>query len=229
MRTMEQPDSPQDIAALEHRLRRRAEQAAAFDQLVQQYDSAFAHRPEQDRAVAGLIERLRPGARVLDVGCGTGVPTARQLADAGLEVVGIDISPAMVAAATVAVPEASIRCCDIVDLIETGFDAAVAFFSLLMLPRSEIPLALSILHDAVEPGGYVLLSMVEADLDDTPIEFLTTDIRVSGYPRAELRSVVEQAGFTIEEFEVVSYTPATPEAVPEVELYVSARPSIAAR
>ncbi|MQY17003.1 class I SAM-dependent DNA methyltransferase [Nocardia macrotermitis] len=223
---MGQPDSPQRA----DRTRRRTEQAAAFDQLVRQYDSAFAHRPEQDRAVAGLIERLRPGARVLDVGCGTGVPTARQLADGGLEVVGIDISPATVAAAAAAVPEASIRCCDIVDFTETGFDAAVAFFSLLMLPRAEIPLALSILRDAVEPGGYVLVSMVEADLDDTPIRFLTADVRVSGYPRAELRSVVERAGFVIEEFEAVSYTPEGPDAVPEVELYVRARrPSSAAR
>lgn len=201
----------------------RSSQAVVFDQLVQRYETAYSDRPEQVRAVAWLAERVGTGARVLDVGCGSGVPTARQLVDSGMQVVGLDISPAMVSAARVAVPEAVIHNCDVLDFAESGFDGAVAFFSLLMLSRSDISRALSVLRGAIEPGGYLLLSMVEADLDDAPVKFLDTDVRVSGYQRDDLQRVVEQAGFVVLETKVVSYIPAIDPPDPEIHLYVFAQ------
>ncbi|MFI1920559.1 class I SAM-dependent DNA methyltransferase [Nocardia sp. NPDC020380] len=198
-------------------------QAHVFDELVQRYEAAFSDRPEQVRAGAWVAEQVGRGARVLDVGCGSGIPTARQLVDAGLQVVGIDISAAMVSAASAAVPEATIHNCNILDLNETGFDGAVAFFSLLMLPRSDILRALAVLHRVIKPGGCLSISMVESDLDDTPVKFLDTDVRVSGYERDELRRVVEQAGFDIVEISVVNYTPAGGEPEAEPQLYVYAR------
>ena len=65
--------------------------------------------PVTARALAGarrkMTERcLREGARhVLDVGCGTGLQTAA-LHEAGLRVVGLDASPAMLAAARKRLP-----------------------------------------------------------------------------------------------------------------------------
>lgn len=198
----------------------RPSQALVFDRLVERYEPAYSDRPEQARAVIWLAERLGAGARVLDVGCGSGVPTARQLVDAGIHVVGIDISAAMVSAAAKAVPEAVLHTCDVLDFTETGYDGAVAFFSLLMLSRSGIQQALSVLHKAIRPGGYLLIGMVEADLDHAPVTFLDTDVRVSSYPRDDLHRVVEQAGFDVLETRVVSYTPAVAQADPETHLYV---------
>ena len=47
--------------------------------------------------VIALAESAPSGARVLDVGCGTGIPITRTLLTAGCEVFGIDSSAQMLA------------------------------------------------------------------------------------------------------------------------------------
>jgi SAM-dependent methyltransferase len=199
---------------------RRRRQAAAFDQIGERYDEAFPHKDGQLAAGAWLIGELRPGARVLDAGCGTGLPTARQLTSAGLEVTGIDISPVMLGLARRHVPDATFRELDIMDVSpELGtFDAVTAFFSLLMLPRAQIPAALGRLRGALAPGGLLALSMVEADLDDLAIPFLGAPIRVTGYPVAALRDVVTAAGFAIRDESRVTYAPAAADLPAEVQV-----------
>jgi 2-polyprenyl-3-methyl-5-hydroxy-6-metoxy-1,4-benzoquinol methylase len=210
------------------RVERQAAQALAVDHIGEGYDGAYPHKEGQLAAGEWLIERLRPGARVLDVGCGTGVPTARQLADAGCDVTGIDVSEGVLELARREVPEATFLRLDVSDIPEAcpprrGFDAIVAFFSLLMLPRMEIPVILRRVHDLIEPGGYFLLSMLEAELDDVPITDVDRSLRVTGYPGAELRALVGAAGFEVLDLRHLSYAPADPGMPPEVQLFLYSR------
>lgn len=200
---------------------REAAQAAAFDGMGERYDAAFPHKEGQVACAAELLARLPAGARVLDLGCGTGLPTARQLVDAGVEVTGVDYAPVMLAAARANVPEARFRQADMVDLARTGdrFDAVVAFFSLLTLPRARMGAMLGLIGELLVPGGRLALGSVEADLDDVPVPFLGRDLRVTGYPRDALRAVLADAGFAVEWERALSYTPAMPEAPPETQLF----------
>lgn len=209
------------------RAERQALQAAAFDRIGARYDEAFPHKEGQLAAGEWLINRLSPGSRVLDVGCGTGLPTARQLAEAGYAVTGIDISDGMLQLARRDVPMATFRQLDVAGLpakgiAEGGHDAVVAFFSLLMLARDEIPATLRTLRTLLTPGGYLLLSMVEADIDEMPLQFLGNRVWVSGYLRDELRQMVEDAGFDVLDVQALSYAPATTTVPPEVQLFVYA-------
>ncbi|MFJ4844193.1 MULTISPECIES: class I SAM-dependent DNA methyltransferase [unclassified Streptomyces] len=213
----------------------RTGQAEAFDAIGDRYDEAFPHKEGQLAAGAWLLEQLPAGSRVLDLGCGTGVPTCRQLSDAGHEVTGIDLSPVMLSLARQYVPSADFHQGDIADVRPGGlfaargrqdlgrFDAVTAFFSLLMLSRAEIPLVVRAVRDLLAPGGLFTLSMVEADVDDFPIPFLGNTIRVSGYLRDDLRQVVTDAGFEVLREESYAYAPHTTEVPPEEQLFLHCR------
>ncbi|GGX89730.1 class I SAM-dependent DNA methyltransferase [Streptomyces hiroshimensis] len=204
----------------------RSGQAEAFDAIGRRYDEAFPHKEGQLGAAAWLAAALPPGSRVLDVGCGTGLPTALQLADAGHRVVGVDLSAGMLELARENVPGAGFHLADLADLRDGRlgvFDGVTAFFSLLMLPRTEIPHALRMLHGLLRPGGLLALSMVEADVDDYAIPFLGNTIRVSGYLRDELRQVVREAGFEVAGENSLAYAPASTDVPPEIQLFLNLR------
>lgn len=209
----------------------RTGQAEAFDAIGERYDDAFPHKEGQIEAAEWLAQSLPAGSRVLDLGCGTGLPTARQLTDAGLKIVGVDLSEGMVTLARERVPEAEFHRVDFADLRPGGpcdlgrFDAVAAFFSLLMLPRAEIPYTLRMIRQLLVPGGLFALSMVEADLDDFPLPFLGGRIRVSGYLRDDLREVVEAAGFEIVDESSYPYAPASADVEPEEHIFLRCRRS----
>ncbi|KIZ14321.1 class I SAM-dependent DNA methyltransferase [Streptomyces natalensis] len=207
----------------------RAGQAEAFDMIGERYDDAFPHKEGQLASGAWLAGALPAGSRILDVGCGTGVPSARQLSDAGHRVVGIDLSPSMVKLARDNVPDAEFHRLDIADLRggrlggPGSFDGIAAFFSLLMLPRAEIPYALGLLHDLLRSDGLLALSMVEGDVDDFTIPFLGTSVRVSGYLRDDLRRVVGDAGFEVLGEDAYAYAPSSTDVPPEIQLFLHLR------
>jgi predicted TPR repeat methyltransferase len=207
----------------------RTGQAEAFDAIGDRYDEAFPHKEGQVEAGEWLIASLPRGSRVLDLGCGTGVPTALQMTDAGFEVVGVDLSGGMVRLAGSYVPDATFHQLDLADLRPGGprelgrFDAVAAFFSLLMLPRAEIPLALLTIRHLLAPEGLFVLSMVEADVDDFSIPFLGNTIRVSGYLREDLRKVIEAAGFEIVKETSYTYAPAVADVPPEEQVFLCCR------
>ncbi|GGR16766.1 class I SAM-dependent DNA methyltransferase [Streptomyces netropsis] len=204
----------------------RSGQAEAFDNIGVRYDDAFPHKEGQLEAGAWLGAELPPGSRILDLGCGTGLPTARQLTDAGHHVVGVDLSPGMLKLARDNVPGAEFLLGDMAELRDGRlgtFDGIAAFFALLMLPRPEIPHALRMLYGMLRPGGLLALSMVEADVDDFAIPFLGNTIRVSGYLRDELRQVVRETGFEISGESSPAYAPASTDVPPEIQLFLNLR------
>ena len=64
--------------------------ARGYDVAAANYLKRFGYSRVRDRWLNELISRLTKHARILDLGCGAGVPVARQLAERGFDVVGVD-------------------------------------------------------------------------------------------------------------------------------------------
>jgi SAM-dependent methyltransferase len=109
--------------------------------------------------VDDLASQLAPGARVLDLGCGAGVPADRLLVDAGLDVTGVDISQVQIDRARVLVPQATFARCDIVEyeLEPSSFDAIISLYTLIHLPLGDQRALIPRVFDALRPGGLFLV------------------------------------------------------------------------
>lgn len=199
--------------------------AVVFDALGLTYEKAFARSAAHLASLDWLLERLAPGSRVLDVGSGTGRPTASALADAGHEVLGVDVSPVMVDLAARQVPRATFRLADIRELpLEEGaFDAVCVYFSLLQMSRAEQSRVLGRLARALRPGGSLVLATVPADVEDLAIEFMGQPVRATSFAAEAVVALVREAGFVVEFEQVVEFTPDHPEGAAEPHLFVYGR------
>ena len=194
-----------------------------FDQLAEKYQGEHSHNPFQAALTEKIAGSLPVGSAVLDLGCGTGVPTAKLLTGAGHRVVGVDISEGMLRLAREQVPAAEFVHANFADLPgDFGrFDAATAFFSLLMLSKADIERVLDKVAGWLRPGGHVGIGMVNFDGDSLPFDFLGVPVTVSGYLQDDLRAVLEAHGFTVVSIETVDFTPA--DGPPESQIFAYAR------
>ncbi|GED90511.1 bifunctional 2-polyprenyl-6-hydroxyphenol methylase/3-demethylubiquinol 3-O-methyltransferase UbiG [Streptomyces sp. 6-11-2] len=203
----------------------RPSAAVLFDALGPAYEKAFAHAPAHLSALEWLIERLPPAARTLDVGSGTGRPTAAALIAAGHSVLGVDVSPVMVELAARQVPEAEFRCGDIRDLpIEAdSFDGVCVFFSLLQMTRAEQSALIRRLALALRPGGHLVLATVPADVEDVEVVFMGRPVRATSFAEEDVTGMVEAAGLTVLSRHSTVFTPDHPGAGPDPHLYLYCR------
>jgi SAM-dependent methyltransferase len=110
------------------------------------------------RWVAELAGLLRPGARVVDLGCGAGIPATRDLASHGLQVLGVDFSAVQLRRAQRLVPAARLVQADMaaLQLRPASADAVVAFYSLIHVPVADQQALFPRIRDWLRPGGYFL-------------------------------------------------------------------------
>jgi SAM-dependent methyltransferase len=112
-------------------------------------------------AFASLV--TQPGV-VADIGCGPGDITAH-LAGQGLDMIGIDLSPGMVAVARRNHPTIDFREGDMtaLDLADGELAGAVSWWSTVHVPNSTVPLVMSELHRVTVAGGHVLVGFHAGD------------------------------------------------------------------
>lgn len=112
------------------------------------------------QAVQQWAACLPPGANIVDIGCGTGVPIARALADMGFTVYGIDPSPTLLAAFRRNLPGAPAACepAETSGFFNRRFDAAVMIGVIFLLPETDQAALIGRIGQVLAPGGHFLFS-----------------------------------------------------------------------
>lgn len=135
-----------------------------YDQIAQW----FADTRRRDTGVpdvTAFAQSLPRGARVLDLGCGTGVPITQCLIEQGCDVRAIDSSPAMIERFRAAFPGVPAACERIQDstFFDTTFDGIVAWGVLFHLDRAGQEAAIASIARVLVPGGRLFFTSAEVD------------------------------------------------------------------
>lgn len=113
--------------------------------------------------------RLRPGMRVLDVACGTGVLTvaAAKAVSPGGTAVGVDLNPGMLTVARSKAPQIVWReaRAEALPLESADFDAVVSQFGLMFFQDKES--AIREIWRVLRPGGHLAIAVWDS-LENTP-------------------------------------------------------------
>jgi len=172
--------------------------AAGYDAIAERYLAARSRTSTLgwvERAVAGLA----PGARVLDLGCGAGVPVAAWLVARGYEVTGIDLSARQLALAREQVPGATLIQADLAELRPGALraDAIVALYSVFHVPRERHGSLYRVLASYLPAGGRLLVLGGAGELEGTG-DFHGAPMTWSQHAPEANRALLEAAGFAIE-------------------------------
>lgn len=153
----------------------RSEVQRFFGSRTETYNSfisAFRY-PQGIRSLLQSSELLRPGLRVMDAGCGTGVVTfafIEAMASRGLKydtIHAFDLTPAMLSRFqasldTRGINAVQLRQADVLALDQLpqswiGYDLVLSASMLEYLPKEELPLALAGLRKRLSPNGKILI------------------------------------------------------------------------
>lgn len=135
---------------------------AAYDAVARAYDSQVGDELDGkplDRALLdGFIELASPGT-IADVGCGPGHVT-QYLAARQAEVIGIDLSPGMIAVARERAPTLTFAVGSMLQLpaATASWSGAIALYSIIHLSAGERAIAFGEFARTVRPGGWLLVA-----------------------------------------------------------------------
>jgi cyclopropane fatty-acyl-phospholipid synthase-like methyltransferase len=179
---------------------RKAIVADGYDALAETYfDWASATTDDaRSRMSAAFNAEVPRGSRVLDLGCGAGLPSTKELARR-FTVTGVDVSGAQVAAARRNVPEASFIEADLaeIDFPPGSWDGVTAFYSISHVPRDEHAGLFRRIRGWLRPGGVFLATLGAGDTPDWTGEWLGRPMFFSAFDAGTNRRLLAAAGFTL--------------------------------
>ena len=189
-----------------------ADTIALYNDISTRYETAYEDEPSQIASLDWLVSHLAPKSNILDIGSGTGRPVASTLTAAGHSVLGIDISPVMVAAARERVPAARFEEIDSRHFAAPAeeFDSITAYYSYIMgVSQNDIRDVFPRIHRWLKPGGLFVwgTASIGVGVEWMPAKWLGRSVLVSTLSQEETEKCIREAGFEIVRIKTIKYKP----------------------
>ena len=174
----------------------------AYNQCAVDYSSdrdLFKNRKYLDE----LNKYLKPNSKILDVGCGAGIPVDEYLVSKGHEITGVDISDKQIELAKINVPQAKYFMKDMseINFEENSFEAVVSFYAIFHIPKEEHLDLFKKIHKYLKKDGIFLATLGYEEWEGSE-EFHGVTMHWSHYNKDKNLDLVKEAGFKIIKTEV---------------------------
>ena len=171
---------------------------AGYNLIARKYTGLRSEDTEDVQLLDELVRRLPRGAKVLDAGCGSGVPVTQYLAQF-FDVTGVDFAKEQIRRARLLVPKAVFVCEDVTELAfaDGTFDAICSYYAIIHIPRDEHRGLLQNFHRMLRPGGLALLLMGSTDTPEDIAAYHGARMFWSHYDAEINRRMLQESGFAI--------------------------------
>ena len=145
-----------------------------------------------------FVSTLDKTGRILDLGCGAGIPVSMFLSQKGNKVTGIDFSENMLKLAKKNVPNAKFIKMDMTKMRfePNSFDGAVSFYAIIHVPRRKHKIIYKKLHTILRDGGIILVAN-GTNSGEYYGEFMGERMFWSHYAPKKALKIIRNAGFEI--------------------------------
>ena len=169
-----------------------------YNAIAEQYLEKRTMKSTDFALLDDFVQQLQPYAKVLDAGCGAGIPVTRVLSE-NFDITGVDFSEKQIELAKKNVPDATFICQDMtqLDFPAQSFDGICSYYAIIHIPRKEHRALLENFYRVLKPGGITLLCLGADDVSDDTHSFHNIQMYWSHFDAATYKLMLKEIGFSI--------------------------------
>lgn len=170
-----------------------------YTEIAEKYNKQRSIYPNK-ALLLRFTKYLPKNSRVLDLGCGAGVPISQFLVDNGHKVTGIDFSDGMLRLARKNIPRAKFLRMDMtkLKLKKNSFDGAVSFYAIIHVPREKHSRIYKSLHKILRDNAVILVNAGgHKRWEEIAEDYMGVPMFWSFYSPKRTLGIIKNAGFNI--------------------------------
>ena len=156
----------------------------------------------EEKFLKKLLNLLPENPKILDFGCGLGIPFDKYLVENNCTVTGIDISQKHIDEAKENIPEAKFIKGDFSKInFQENFDAIISFYAIFHIPREEHKKLFIKMANLLEKDGKILITLGTSGAYGEEEDWCGTTMAWSNYEPEVYKKLIDESGFKILEAE----------------------------